>query len=176
MARSTDWSRYSRAKGEPARACGHVWVERLKSEITSLTNVPGAIDERVAVAWGGSTTRMSARGRVVARGVASPRAPACVRVVVVLGLRADGGTSSSLGVVIAGVDRPLGLPWADPRRLNALEEPMCSRGWLLCLGHAVALGQESSRVLALESSWCDGVATTAFPLLGKAIASSVGPS
>jgi hypothetical protein len=85
MARSTDWSRYSRAKGEPARACGHIWVERLKSEIMSLTNVPGAIDERVAVAWGGSTTRTLAHGRVVAHGVASPRAPACVRVVVVLG-------------------------------------------------------------------------------------------
>jgi hypothetical protein len=72
MARSMDWSHYSRAKGEPARAWSHY--------------------------------------------------------------------SSSLGVVIAGVDRPLGLPWADPHRLSVLEEPMCPQGWLLCSGHAVALG------------------------------------
>jgi hypothetical protein len=50
MARSTNWSCYSRAKGEPARARGRVWVERPKSEITSLTDVPGAVDERVVLA------------------------------------------------------------------------------------------------------------------------------
>ena len=50
MARSTDWSCYFGAKGEPAYACGCVWVKRLKLEITSLTNVLGAIDEQVTIA------------------------------------------------------------------------------------------------------------------------------
>jgi hypothetical protein len=72
VSRSTDWSRYSRAKGEPTCARGHVWVEWPKSEIMSVTDVLGAIDERVAMARGKSNTRVSAHGRVVARGIVSP--------------------------------------------------------------------------------------------------------
>ena len=53
MARSMDWSHYSRAKGEPTSARGCVWVEWPKSKITSLTDVPGAIDEWVTIARGG---------------------------------------------------------------------------------------------------------------------------
>jgi hypothetical protein len=85
MAHSTDWSHYSRAKGAPACACGCVWVERPKLEITSLTDVPGAFDERVVVARGGWNPRASAHAGVVAQGIASPQAPTCVGVVVVLG-------------------------------------------------------------------------------------------
>ena len=105
-------------------------------------------------------------GGVLARGIASPLAPACIGVVVVLGPRADGDISSPLGAVIAGVDRPLGLPWAYPYRLDALKEPVCPRGWLLCSRHAMTLGRESSRVLALESSWRDGAAVAVPPFPG----------
>jgi hypothetical protein len=125
VARSTDWPCYFGAKGEPARARGRVWVEQSKSEITSLTDVLGAVDVWVAMARGMLNTRVLPSGGVVARGAASPRAPACIGVVVDLGLQANGDAFSSLGAVTAGMDRPLELPWAGPCRLNALEEPMC---------------------------------------------------
>jgi hypothetical protein len=70
-ARSWNWSRYSGAKGEPACACGCVWAKQPQSEITSLTDVPGAIDERVAVARGTSSPRVLAHGEVAARGATS---------------------------------------------------------------------------------------------------------
>jgi hypothetical protein len=79
----------------------------------------------VSMARGRSNTRALPRGEVVARGAASPRAPACVGVVVDLGLQAIGDTFLSLGAVAASVDRPLKLPWAGPCRLDALEEPVC---------------------------------------------------
>ena len=79
-----------------------------------LTNVPEVANELIVVAQGTSNPRAPTHGEVSARGAVSPRAFACDGVVVVLGPRADGDASSPLGVVVAGVDRPIGLPWADP--------------------------------------------------------------
>lgn len=50
------------------------------------------------------------------------------------------------------------------------------RGSFFALRHAMVLGRESSRVLALKYSWHDGVTVVVPPPLGKAIASSEGPS
>jgi hypothetical protein len=73
MARSMDRSNYSRAKGEPACAHGRAWVEQPKLGITSLIDVSGAIVGLI----------------VIARGAASPRAPARDGVAAIFEQRAD---------------------------------------------------------------------------------------
>jgi len=93
----------------PIRVSGRVWVERLEPEITLLIDVSEAIDDLVAEA----------------QGMPSPRAFACGGAIIVPGPRADGDISLLLGVVVAGVDRPLGLPQANLCRLDALEELAC---------------------------------------------------
>ena len=53
--------------------------------------------------------------------------------------------------------QPFGRPWADPCQLDILEGPMSPQGGLLRTQLVVASDREGSRVLALESSWNDGV-------------------
>lgn len=58
----------------------------------------------------------------------SPRALACGEVVVVPGLRVGEGASLSLGVVVAGADRPVELPWANLCRLDIFSGLTSHRG------------------------------------------------
>ena len=57
-------------------------------------------------------------------GVVSPRVPARDEVVAIFGLRANEGTSSVFGMVIDGVDRPLGWLWVDSCWLDTLGRPV----------------------------------------------------
>ena len=46
------WSRFSEVRGEPTCVCGRVWVERLESGITLLTDMSEAIADLVIVTRG----------------------------------------------------------------------------------------------------------------------------
>ena len=62
-----------------------------------------------------------------------------------------------LGMAAVGVDRSFDMLWVDLYRLNILNGPVSPRGVLLRTRLVVASDREGSRVLALESSWNDGV-------------------
>jgi hypothetical protein len=81
--RGRPWT--SVAVGELIHVCGRVWVERLEPKITLLTNVSEAVADLIVVTRGALSPRASVRGGVAAWGAASPRAYACIKVVVVLG-------------------------------------------------------------------------------------------
>ena len=60
------WSWFSEVRGEPTCVCGRVWLERLESGITLLTDVSEAIADLVVVTRGALSPRASVRGGVAA--------------------------------------------------------------------------------------------------------------
>jgi hypothetical protein len=92
---------------------------------------------------------------VAARARESSRALACKESIAVPELQAGEGTSRWLGVVMAGMGHPLGLPQAYLCCFNAFGEFAIFLGCLLHVMSVIALGQGDLRVLVHGFFWCD---------------------
>jgi hypothetical protein len=100
--------------------------------------------------WGAGTFPV-----VAARARESSRALACRESIAVLEPQAGEGTSRWLGVVVAGMGHPLGLPQACLCCFNAFSGFAIFLGCLLHILSVIALGQGDLRVLVPGFFWCD---------------------
>ena len=78
-------------------------------------------------------------------------------------LQTSDDASLPLGVVVAGADHPLELPWSSPCRLDVLGGLVSPYGRSLHVYPIVVLGREDSCVLMPGSPRCDDVVVVAFP-------------